>query len=494
MTSMMTDTLLGRPAPSDGNRVRHILLVTRSFPPLNVVSSLRMYQWAKYWSREGVRVTVLTTTKHWFSGPLDMDVPPLPHVQVVEVEFLPKPLLRLLTRRRRAAPIGVAQVGAGQARAKPGRLIRIKTWWRRWRRTSRLLPQLELYDLWVAKAASVGARIIATDPVDVIVSSFGPPAAHKIGARLKRRSPDTPWLADYRDPWTLTDDFVGRGLSGHLERRREEASVGRHADLLVCVSDPLAQQTRRFTAKPVIVMENGFDPEEQESPPVVSQAGTAAVREVWAAVTLVYTGTLHLEYQDPTPLLRAIGRLVEEDQAACDGLRALFFGERHLGLPQLIQDEGVERQVRVMGYVDRPTALWVQRRASALILIESQASAALGVLRAKMFEYLQAGRPILGVGFDANTEVGRVLGETGVGAVCGVNPELIRHHLRTLHMRGMPDGFAPNPVALARYRRDVQAHRLLERMEQLLAESSATVREHVPNPVPQAPLSRSVEP
>jgi hypothetical protein len=244
----------------------------------------------------------------------------------------------------------------------------------------------------------------------------------------------------------------------------------------------------------VIVMENGFDPEEQESPPVVSEAGTAAIRDVWAAVTLVYTGTLHPEYQDPTPLLRAIRRLVEEDHAARDGLRALFFGERHLGLSQLIEHEGVERQVRIMGYVDRPTALWVQRQASALILIESQASAALGVLRAKMFEYLQAGRAILGVGFSADTEVGRVLIETGVGAVCGVDPDLIRRHLQTLRMRGVPDGFAPQPAILARYRRDVQAHRLLERMEQLLAESPETVREHVSHAVPQAPLSRSVEP
>jgi hypothetical protein len=106
-------------AVPDGTCVRHILLVTRSFPPLNAVSSLRMYQWAKYWSRGGVRVTVLTTTKHWFSGPLDMDVPPLPDVQVVEVEFLPKPLLRLLARGRWALRIGSEQGGAGRGVRDP---------------------------------------------------------------------------------------------------------------------------------------------------------------------------------------------------------------------------------------------------------------------------------------------------------------------------------------------------------------------------------------
>jgi hypothetical protein len=165
-----------------------------------------------------------------------------------------------------------------------------------------------------------------------------------------------------------------------------------------------------------------------------------------------------------------------------------------MGLQQMINDEGVERVVRIMGYVDRPTALWVQCRASALILIESQASAALGVLRAKLFEYLQSGRPILGVGFGADTEVGGVLVESGAGAVCGVDQDCMGHHLRTLRTHGVLDGFAPNPVALAKYRRDLQAQRLLETMERLLAESPETVHEHVPNAVSQAPLSRSVEP
>jgi hypothetical protein len=138
-------------------RVRHILLITRFFPPLNVVSSLRMYQWAKYWAREGLRVTVLTTMKHWFSGPLDTDVPPLPQVQLV-VEFLPKPLLRLLARRRRAARSVPARAVPTKCERNPAGWVRIKTWWRRRSMASRLLPQLEFYDFWVGKTARARER------------------------------------------------------------------------------------------------------------------------------------------------------------------------------------------------------------------------------------------------------------------------------------------------------------------------------------------------
>ncbi len=460
-----------------GRRVRHILLVTRSYPPLSVVSSLRMYQWAKYWSREGVRVTVLTTRKHWFFGACDLQGPPLPGVEVVEVEFIPATVLRLLERWRPRRPAAPDPGGGRRPGTEHGVLIRAKAWLRRRRRSSRLLPAVEFYDLWVGKAVRTGTRLIAEDPVDVIVSSFGPPAAHAIGARLKRRFPEVRWVADYRDPWTFRDDFTLRGLTGYLERRRERGSVGRHADLLICVSNPLAEQTRRFTATPVIVMENGFDPEGQ---PALAEAVPDPLRASWGAVTLVYTGTLHADQQDPTLLLQAVARLASAGGDAADRLRVLFFGERHAGLQQRIDAAGVGRQVRLSGYVDHATALWAQRHASALLLFEDQASAARGVLRGKMFEYLQAGRPILGVGFTADTEVGRILVEAGVGTVCGVDQERIRRYLEDLLAHGELAGFAPAPAVLERFHRDVQARRLLAEMDRLLAERGRGLRPLLP--------------
>jgi Glycosyltransferase Family 4/Glycosyl transferases group 1 len=449
-----------------GVRVRHVLLVTRSFPPLNVVSSLRMYQWAKYWARDGVRVTVLTTKKHWFSGPCDLDWPPLPNVRVVEVEFLPQLVLRSLERWRdtwtQSAAPGRSPVPAA------GRLGRVKYWLRQRRLSMKLLPSFEFYDLWIGSAVRAGRQIIVNDPVDVVVSSFGPPAAHWIGGRLKQEFPELLWVADYRDPWTFHDGYERRGLTGYVERRRERHLVGRYADLIVCVSRPWADQSRGCVDVPVTVVENGFDPEEQGQAPAPTEL-PQRVRALWAPLTLVYAGTFHAEYQDPAPLFKAIAELVRHDESAHDGLRVLFFGDRHPGLQRMIGDFGVAQQVRIVGYVERPTALLAQRKATALILLENQTSAAGGVLRAKMFEYLQAGRPILGVGFGADTEVGRVLAEAGVGVACGSDPNRIVRHLRALQMRGELNGFVPNPAVLARYRRDVQARRLLGAMETLLA-------------------------
>lgn len=447
-------------------RVRHILLVTRSYPPLNVVSSLRTYQWAKYWLREDVRVTVLTTRKHWFYGPCDSELPPLPGVRVVEVEFLPALAIRIMERLRPSESVEAPRRGV---RAGRSRLIRVKSWLRRLRSSSRWWPGFEFYDLWTFWAMRAGRRIIATDPVDVVVSSFGPPACHQIGSRLKRRFPDLLWVADYRDPWTFHDGFDRRGLSRLVERRRERAVVARHADLLLAVSERLAEQARRFVAQPVLVVENGFDPEEVASSPTGPARPPETVHRAWAPVTIVYTGTLHLGSQDPTPLLRALRQLGETSMAARERLRILCFGERQAGLQDLIEREGVADRTRLVGYVDRPTARWAQRHAAALLLVENQASAARGVLRAKMFEYMQAGRPILGIGFDRDTEVGRIITEARLGRVCGADPGVIEEALRQLAIDGNVDGFAPEPTVVARFRRDLQARRLLAAMDGLSA-------------------------
>jgi hypothetical protein len=89
------------------------------------------------------------------------------------------------------------------------------------------------------------------------------------------------------------------------------------------------------------------------------------------------------------------------------------------------------------------------------------------MLRAKMFEYMQAGRPILGVGFDRDTEVGRILTEARLGRVCGADPDSIQEALMQLAINGEVDGFAPDPTVLARFRRDHQARRLLAAMDEL---------------------------
>jgi transposase InsO family protein len=97
--------------------------------------------------------------------------------------------------------------------------------------------------------------------------------------------------------------------------------------------------------------------------------------------------------------------------------------------------------------------------------------------------------------FASLTEASAVIGSTISGSLrrraqlSGSSPKI-----RSLGMRDALDGFAPNPVVLARYRRDVQARRLLGTMAALLAAPFQAARGHAPRAVPQASPPGSVEP
>jgi len=60
-----------------------ILIITHYFPPSNSIASHRTYSWAKYWSKMGHDVTVLTTAKERRENDLNL---PFDGFQVIEIE------------------------------------------------------------------------------------------------------------------------------------------------------------------------------------------------------------------------------------------------------------------------------------------------------------------------------------------------------------------------------------------------------------------------
>ena len=66
----------------------NILIVTYNWPPRNAIGAHRPYSWAKYWSALGANVTVLTAKKYSFDAPLDLDLPVINGVHVVNVPYL----------------------------------------------------------------------------------------------------------------------------------------------------------------------------------------------------------------------------------------------------------------------------------------------------------------------------------------------------------------------------------------------------------------------
>lgn len=370
-----------------------ILIITYDWPPRNAISVHRPYSWAKYWPILGAKITILTAVKKGFDEPLDLKLPELHGVNVIEIPYGQKTnvisqLLKLSSIRRLARRI---KIMFGK---RAGFVIDPRQAW--------------------YEAAKRTARKLASQ-TDVVVSTFGPSAAHLLAMEMKVANPQLRWVADYRDLWSQRHTGDIPDAVRMRMREQEIASVGKYADQIIAVSKDMVEQLSGLLRKPVHLFPNGFDMDEETvrerlSCPLIPRSGP---------LRIVYTGMIYPGHRDPQPLLDALAQLRLEGELEDGMVTVDFYGDRVEVAMALAKKPEYAPFIRLMGHVTREKALEAQRNAGILLLLESPAPEARGVLTGKLFEYMVSGRPIMCIGSRPEYEIGQVLKDTGTGVVFG---------------------------------------------------------------------------
>jgi len=347
-----------------------ILIVSTFFPPLNSIASLRPYSWAKYWTKAGHDVTVLTTEKQ--CDPKTALSLPNPGYRVIELP-LPKFLRKMKGEYNAANASG----------AKKGALRRLFDYLRYKRGIFNACRMPDFTDLWIRPAIRAAA---GRKPWDLVVSSSGPYSVHIVADALKRRGLAKKWAADCRDSWSDNHIYPGIFPLSLLEKRWEERLL-RRADAIATISASFGEALgKRFGPEKVHTVENGFDPEDLKALP------DAAVFPRDGKFRIVHTGSLYFGKQNFIPVLEALRELQDPS------LELIFAGTGNGDLPALIRQYGVENRVVVKGLVPREEALRMQRDADALLFLPWNDASVDGVLTGKIFEYLFSGTEIMAVG------------------------------------------------------------------------------------------------
>ena len=390
------------------------------------MGTLRAYGWAKYWSRNGAEVTVLTCAKQPFDAPLDLSLPALPGVRVVEVG------------RR-----------AGRVTRGPGALVFIA---KALRDVVAALSGIVVdpRDRWIFWARET-ATSLAHDN-DVVVSTYGPRSSHAIAKLMKKANPSLNWIADFRDLWANNHLAKLSPRARRRESRKEVATVA-PADLMTTVSDELAESLSRLHRVPTAVIRNGFDPEE---------IPTSSCDDIGGVASIVYTGRIYDGAYDLAPLLAAAKKLRVAAAPRSQQFRIEFYGPPSRALTLGVREFGLEGFVVPMGQVPREKALEVQSRALALLILGDASPEAKGILTGKVFEYLAARRPILGIGSAEDSAISKLLAGSGAGVALGSDSEKIYMELRALMEGRSPSWFSPREEVIASYSREGQALHVLQ--------------------------------
>jgi glycosyltransferase involved in cell wall biosynthesis len=449
--------------------MKRALIISWFFPPLRGIASLRAGKWAKYLPDAGYWPIVVTAEKSAY-GESDLPVE-LSRGEVHEVPYF-DPLIK--ARLRVLPPATAAAGGMGRS---PGRRLLDAAF----RLGTGLVGPFEargcltvparmpgFYEFWALSCSGVVEEILRRHRGEVraMVSSSGPPACHLLGLQVKRRHPEIRWVADFRDLWTQNPNYRGIFPFTRLECALERAVLSR-ADAVVTVSEGLAEALRDRCPAEVHVIENGFD--EDELCPIPA----APTRP--GEFTLAYTGTVYVSRQDPVPLFEALeGLLPKSAGKAPPGILVRFLVTNRQGreyLEELVESYGLRDAVRVEAALPHRDAIAVQKGADALLLLERdpQTPNDRGVLTGKVFEYLAARKPILGIGFGPGGELGRLLVSSGLGSPLGRDANRIRQALEAM-IRAKDTGTAdrlvkPDEAVIGRYSRRKQAARLAELLD-----------------------------
>ncbi len=271
-----------------------------------------------------------------------------------------------------------------------------------WVRGNLFIPDARKF--WVKPSVNFLKDVLAKEGIDTIITTGPPHSVHLIGYYLKQGKP-VHWVADFRDPWTTIGYHKKLKLTKSAEKKHKllEAKVLHTADKIIVTSSTTKKEFENITGQPIKVITNGFDRE------LLTDDGLDS------KFTISHIGSL-LSGRNPVKFWSVLAQMVDEFPAFKEALRLQFIGVVSDEILSTIKEVGLQDFIEVIGYVSHQEALVYQRKSQVLLLVEIDSQETIGIIPGKLFEYMAAKRPILGIG-PKNWDVESIVEETKTGYI-----------------------------------------------------------------------------
>ena len=377
--------------------MKRVLVITYYWPPVGGSGVQRWVKFAKYLPSEGWQPVIYTPSNPDLGSVDESLLSDIPYeAEIIKRRiFEPYGIYRKLTGSKGQIKVEANPGGGG----KGSFLKRLSMWVR----GNLFMPDPRC--LWIGPSVRFLKKYLKEHPVDVIVST-GPPQSMHLIARGVSLATGIPWVADFRDPWTKIFYFKHLMLGKWAERKHYELEqrVLDDATAVVAVSPMVQADFAAMTKTPVCLVTNGYD-ESDYTETIVPEKG----------FNVVHTGLLTAE-GNPVELWKVLGKKCREDADFAASFRLTLAGKTDETVLESIRKAGLGDYLTDLGYIDHNKAVMQQRKASVLILPIREEPETKAILPGKLFEYLAARRPVLGVGTGEGA-MAEVLKETGAGQI-----------------------------------------------------------------------------
>ncbi|MBK9732266.1 MAG: glycosyltransferase [Chitinophagaceae bacterium] len=289
-----------------------------------------------------------------------------------------------------------------------------------WVRGNFFIPDARCF--WIKPSIKFLVAELRKNPVDYIISTGTPHSTHLIAMGVKEKL-NIPWLADFRDPWTNIDFYHQLMLSrwADAKHHRLEKEVLTKADKVTTVSWHWAEELGKIGNRKVEVITNGFDEEDYAGAKV----------EVDKKFSISHIGLLSAD-RTLTGFWSVLHDLCLEVPSFKEDLVIRLAGKVDYEVFREIEQFGLTPHLEFKNYVSHDEAIRLQQKSAILLLVLNNVPNVLGHIPGKLFEYLAAGRPILGIG-NIDGDAARIVRETGRGVFCGFD-EMLELKKKIFHL------------------------------------------------------------
>ncbi len=431
---------------------RRVLVIAYYFPPSGGSGVQRALKFVKYLPVSGWQPVVLTVKPESAAYPnLDpemmADVPA--EVPVYKTDsWDPYNIYAGFTQTSKESAVSV-----GFLSDKP---VTLRERFARWLRANVFIPDARVG--WYYYALKQARKLIAEEQIDAIFTTGPPHSTHLIGRSLSRRY-GLPWIADFRDPWVDIDFLEELPMTALAKRLNTslEQSVLDESSVVLTVSPAIERKFAAKTKTPCATIYNGFD-------------GDDFLTETKSRPDLFYVshvGNMNAA-RNPDLFWRVLAKGIDEGQFS--RLRIRLVGNVDASVMDTLTSLGLDHLVDQVSYCPHQEAVGYMKESGALLLPINRVFSAKGIVTGKLFEYLAAGKPIIGIG-PSDGDAASIINETSGGKMVDYeDDDTMSHYLHALYIAWEKKEvfLKVDEAAIANYSREGQTAQLAKLLDELV--------------------------
>ncbi|ATA90937.1 glycosyl transferase family 1 [Capnocytophaga canimorsus] len=318
-----------------------------------------------------------------------------------------------------------------------------------WIRGNLFIPDARKF--WVKPSVNYLTQYIKNNDIQTIITTSPPHSVQLIGYYLKKQIPNIQWISDFRDPWTSIGYHKDLRLTSWAAKRHKqwEKQVLNMADQIVVTSFKTQEEFARLTNRPITVITNGYDVQNQPKAKVSDR------------FLISHIGSL-LSDRNPKLLWKVLSDLIQENTDFARHFQLCLAGKISDDVIADIKKYHLSNYLINLGYISHNDSIELQQKSQILLLLEIDSEETQGIIPGKLFEYMAAQRPIFAVGPE-HWDAAKIIQQTNTGIFIAYQDEFkMKNTLLQWFSQYQNQGLKTYPIGLAPYSRKQLTKKLAE--------------------------------